>query len=179
MFWLKKIIKIIWGTPLTLQRITLIVFSLFVITLIVAEVIFRYFLEIPLMWFEEIILYSVFWFYIAGAAYATYDRSHIKGGIIQIFIKNNHRVLACFQSGVALLCLGLTSLLTVWSYNNFIWNLEMDSRSTQLFLPLAYAQLSLPVGFILMAVYFLSEFIVSIRGLLRGAPVNSAPESEQ
>ena len=140
-------------------------------------VICRYFLHIPLMWWEEIILYSVFWFYLAGAAYATYDRSHIKGGIIQIFIKNRPKVLVCFQAGAALLCLGLSGLLTVWGYNNFIWNLEANSRSTQLFLPLAYAQLSLPVGFILMAVYFLAEFIVSVRGLLRGVPVNSAPES--
>ena len=179
MFWLKKIAKIIWGTPLTLQRIILIVFSLFVITLIVGEVVFRYFLQMPVMWFEEIILYLVFWFYIAGAAYATYEHSHIKGGIVQIFIKNHPRVLACFQSGAAFLCLGLSSLLTVWSYNNFIWNLETGSRSTQLVLPLAYAQLSLPIGFILMAVYFFAEFIVSARGLLRGVPVNLAPESEQ
>ncbi len=179
MFWLKKIAKIIWVTPLTLQRITLIVFSLFVITLIVGEVIFRYFLQMPVMWFEEIILYLVFWFYLAGAAYATYDRSHIKGGVIQIFIKNRPKVLVSFQAGATFLCLGLSGLLTVWGYNNFIWNLEANSRSTQLFLPLAYAQLSLPVGFILMAVYFLAEFIVSVRGLLQSVPMNSAPESEQ
>ena len=177
MFWLKKIAKIIWVTPLTLQRIILIVFSLFVITLIVGEVIFRYFLQMPVMWFEEIILYLVFWFYLAGAAYATYDRSHIKGGVIQIFIKNRPKVLVCFQAGAALLCLGLSSLLTVWGYTNFIWNLEANSRSTQLFLPLAYAQLSLPVGFILMAVYFLAEFIVSVRGLLQDMPANSVPEN--
>jgi len=179
MVWLKKITKIIWGTPLTLQRVIIILYSLFVSSVIVVMVICRYFLHIPLMWWEEIVLYTVFWFYLAGAAYATYDRSHIKGGVIQIFIKNHPGVLASIQAGVALLCLGLSSLLTVWGYNNFIWNLEANSRSTQLFLPLAYAQLSLPVGFILMAVYFLAEFIMSVRGLLQGVPMNSAPESEQ
>ena len=114
-----------------------------------------------------------------GAAYATYDRSHIKGGVVQLFIKNHPRVLVSFQVGVTLLCLGLSGLLTVWGYDNFIWNLEVNSRSTQLFLPLAYAQLSLPVGFILMAVYFLTEFIDSVRDLVRGVPVNPAPGSGQ
>ena len=178
MVWLKRIAKIIWEVPLSLKRVIIIVYSLFMSAVIVVMVICRYFLHIPLMWWEEIILYSVFWFYVVGAAYATYDRSHIKGGVVELLIKNRPRALASFQVGVALLCLGLSSMLTVWGYTDFTWNLEANSRSTQLFLPLAYANLSLPVGFILMAVYFLAEFIDSVRGLLRGVPMNSTPRSE-
>jgi len=174
MVWLKRIAKIIWEVPLSLKRVIIIVYSLFMSAVIVAMVVCRYFLQIPLMWWEEVILYSLFWFYLVGAAYATYDRSHIKGGVVQLFIKNRPRVLASFHAGAALLCLGLSCLLTVWGYTNFIWNLEIDSRSTQLFLPLAYANLSLPVGFILIAVYFLTEFIDSVRNLVRGAPANPA-----
>jgi len=179
MVWLKRIAKIIWEVPLSLKRVIIIVYSLFVAAVIVVMVVCRYFLHVPLMWWEEVVLYSVFWFYLMGAAYATYDRSHIKGGVVQLFIKNHPRVLASFQAGVTLLCLGLSGLLTVWGYDNFIWNLEVNSRSTQLFLPLAYAQLSLPVGFILMAVYFLTEFIDSVRDLVRDVPVNPAPGSGQ
>jgi len=179
MVWLKRIAKIIWEVPLSLKRVIIIVYSLFMSAVIVVMVVCRYFLQIPLMWWEEVILYSLFWFYIVGAAYATYDRSHIKGGVVQLLIKNRPRVLASFQVGVALLCLGLSCLLTVWGYADFIWNLETDSRSTQLFLPLAYANLSLPVGFILMAVYFLTEFIDSVRDLVRGVPVNLAPRGGQ
>ena len=176
MVWLKRIARVIWEVPLSLKRTIIIVYSLFMSVVIVAMVVCRYFLQIPLMWWEEIILYSLFWFYLVGAAYATYDRSHIKGGVVQLFIKNRPRVLASFHAGAAFLCMGLSGLCTAWGYNNFIWNLEIDSRSTQLFLPLAYSTLSLPVGFILMAMYFLTEFIGSVRGLVRGVPANSALE---
>lgn len=131
------------------------------------------------MWWEEIVIYTVFWFYLCGAAYATYERSHIKGGVVQLFIKGHPRVLASFHVGVALLCLGLSGLFTVWGYNNFIWNLEIESRSTRLFLPLAYSTLSLPAGFSLMAVYFLTELIDSVRDLVRGVSANLAPGSRQ
>lgn len=177
--WLKRIARVIWEVPLSLKRVFIIVFSLFVAAVIVTMVIFRYFLQIPFMWWEELVLYTVFWFYLLGAAYATYDRSHIKGGIVQLFTKNRPRVLASFQVGVTLVCLGLSGLLTVWGYTNFTWQLEANSRSTQLFLPLAYANLSLPVGFALMAVYFFTEFIDSVRDLVRGVPVNPAPGSRQ
>lgn len=179
MVWLKRIARVIWEVPLSLKRVVIIVYSLFMSIVIVTMVICRYFLHIPLMWWEEIILYSLFWFYLLGAAYATYDRSHIKGGMVELLIKNRPRVLASFQVGVAFFCLGLSCMLTVWGYTDFAWNLEANSRSTQLFLPLAYANLSLPVGFILMAVYFLDEFIDSVRGLLRGVPMSSTPRSEQ
>lgn len=176
--WLKRTAKVAWEVPLSLERVTIVVLSLSVGALIVAMVVCRYFLEIPLMWVEEIVLYIIFWCYILGAAYATYERTHIKGGVVHLVIKDHPRVLACFQVGVALLCLGLSGLFTVWGYTNFIWNLEINARSTHLFLPLAYSYLSLPVGFLLMTVYFLSELIASVRGL-RSVPTNSAPRGGQ
>ncbi len=179
MVWLKRIAKIIWEAPLSLKRAFIITYSLFMSVVIVTMVICRYFLHIPLMWWEEVILYSLFWFYILGAAYATYDRSHIKGGVVELLIKNRPRVLMGFQAGVALFCIGLSCLLAVWGYTDFTWNLEANSRTTQLFLPLAYSTLSLPVGFSLMAVYFLAEFIDSVRDLVRGVPMNLAPRGGQ
>ena len=98
--WLKRSAKVAWEVPLSLERVTIIVLSLSVGALIVAMVVFRYFLEIPLMWVEEIVLYIIFWCYILGAAYATYERTHIKGGVVHRHQKkSNGKTQICVRQG--------------------------------------------------------------------------------
>jgi len=176
---LKRSVKLIIATPLNLQRAFLVIYSLFVASLMVIVVICRYFLQIPVMWFEEIILYSVFWFYLLGASYATYERSHISGGVVNQLLKEHPKVLAGINAGAALFCTSLSALMTSWAYTNFMWNLQTNSRSTQLFLPLAYSVLSLPVGFILMAIYFLVEFISLIPRLATKKPSDPSARGVQ
>jgi len=154
---------------LNVQRTILIALGILAAALILASIVFRYFLNLPLMWVEELCLYLIFWYYIAGASYATYDRSHIRGGVIDIILKDRPKILSGFHAGASLVCLGLSCLLAVWSYYDFVWNLGLDSRTTKLFLPIAWAHLSLTVGFILMVVYFFSESVDSLRSVKRGA----------
>ena len=164
--WLERTGSVTWKAILSLQRVVLILLGMLTAGFIIASVVFRYFLNLPLMWVEELCLYLVFWYYIFGAAYATYGRSHIKGGVLSLVIKNKPRLLGSFHAGATLICLGLSCLLVVWSYYDFTWNLRLDSRTTMLFLPMAWAHLSLTVGFILMGLYFLTELIDSLRGVL-------------
>ena len=165
--WLKRTGKIIWEALLAIQRVSGITLSLFTGGLIIAMVLFRYFLHIPLMWVEEICLYVIFWFYLFGASYAAHKRIHIVGGAIQIFFQNKPRVLGSIQVGTSAIATGLSCLLAFWSFGTFHWSIfgTGPPLTMQLFLPLAWAQLSLVIGFALMALYFLAEFIESIRRL--------------
>lgn len=164
LLWLKRTARVIWKGLLWLQRVSLVVLALFTGGLITAEVVFRYFLEIPGLWVEELCTYVILWLYLLGASYATYERSYIRAGIMQMFFKDNPKVLSGFQVGAAFISLGVSCLLAIWSYNNFIWVLTVDPRTVVLFLPLAYARLGLVCGFTLMALYFLAELIDSVRG---------------
>ena len=167
--WLKRTGKVAWEVPLTLQRVSGVVLSLFTSGLIIAMVIFRYFLHVPLMWVEEICLYVIFWFFMLGAAYATYRRLHIVGGIAPLLFQNKPRALGGLQVGTLTISFGLSCLLAFWSFGFFHWSIfgTGPPLTMQLFLPLAWAQLSLFVGFSLMALYFLWELIDSVRDLLR------------
>lgn len=168
MFWLQRTGRVIWEALLGLQRVSLVVLSLLLTVFIVSEVVIRYFLQIPFVagWVEELCLYAIFWFYFLGAVYSTYNRTYIKGGIVEVlFRKPRHQ--GYFQVGSALICLAISCLFAVWGYQEFLWNLEVNKITMMLFLPDAFSYLSIFVGFGLMSLYFLTELIGSVRGVIR------------
>lgn len=163
---ISKLLSQPWKMIIRLQQAILVGLSLYFVILVVAEVLFRYFLKMPLMFVEELCVYSIFWLYLLGAAYGTYDRSHIKGELVQMFFKSS-RVVGGFKVGVTFICLVLSVLMSIWGYQSFMWDLHAHGETQMLFLPLAYARLSIFVGFAFMTIYFLAELIDSFRVVMR------------
>lgn len=161
-----KLLSQLWKVAIRLQQAILVGLCLYFVILVVAEVLFRYFLKMPLMFVEELCVYSIFWLYLLGAAYGTYDRSHIKGELIQTFFKSP-RIIGGFKIGVTFVCLGLSFLMSIWGYQSFMWDLHAHGETQMLFLPLAYARLSIFVGFVFMTIYFLAELIDSFRAVVQ------------
>jgi len=102
-----------------------------------------------------------------GAALVTHERTHIKGGAIHMLLRNKPKILNSVYLGVTILSLGLCCLFTIWAYGTFEFSLGSGRITVHTRIPYAYAQLSLIPGFILMAIYFLSEAIDIIRGMRR------------
>ena len=167
MFRLKRTGRVIWEALLGLQRTTLVVLSISLTILVLAQVVIRYFLEIPFVGgqVEELTLYALFWFYFLGATYSTYKRTYIKGGVVEALFKN--RAQGYFNVGNAVIPLAISCLFAVWGYQEFLWNLEVNKRTIMLALPQAFSYVSIFVGFALMSLYFLTELIESVRGVLR------------
>ena len=63
------------------------------VVLIFAQVWMRYIFHVPMLWVEEIAITPAFWFYMMGAAYAVYERTHIRVDIVEIAIHNPKRRL--------------------------------------------------------------------------------------
>ena len=168
MFRLERTGRVIWEPLLGLQRVALVVLSIYLTLLVVFQVVIRYFLKIRLVGgaAEELTLYVIFWFYFLGAAYSTYNRSYIKGGVVEVLFKKP-RVQGYFKVGIAAIPLAISCLFTVWGYQEFLWTLGVNKITIMLFLPQAFSYLSIFVGFALMSLYFLTELIESVRGVLR------------
>ncbi len=151
----------------------------FILTcLIVTEVIFRYFLQLPQLWVEEVILYVVLWYYLLGAALATHDRSHIVGGVIHLLVRP--RIMSRFRLGTDFVSFALSCLFAYWSYHVFLWNLGKDPRTIQLNFPDAYAYLALFAGFAFISLYFLAVLINEARETFSShAPKNILTEGNQ
>lgn len=168
MFWLQRTGRVIWEALVGLQRVSLVVLSLYLTLLVVFQVVIRYFLKIRFVGgaAEELTLYAIFWFYFLGATYSTYNRSYIKGGVVEVLFKKP-RVQGYFKVGAAAIPLAISCLFAVWGYQEFLWNLEVNTRTIMLFLPEAFSYLSIFAGFALMSLYFLTELIDSVRGVIR------------
>ena len=173
---LKRVTRILWEAPLSLQRVIMITLALVLSILVLAQVLTRYFVHEPILWVEELALFLVFWFYLTGAVYATYRRRHIVGGIMHMFFKDKPRFLISFHVFASAVSLGLCGLFVYLSYDLFLYSLEVDPRTIHLFLPLAYARLALLFTYPLMTFYFLLQFLGSVRDLIRG--VSTIPVTE-
>ena len=140
------------------------------VVLIFAQVWMRYILHIPMLWVEEIAVTPAFWVYMMGAAYAVYERSHIKVDIVEIAIRNSRRrLLVRFIS--ALITLGLAMLFVYWGYHFFVWDLQMNMETATLRYPLIYGRCSIffAAG-ILGGLYFWVETIDLARQLFWSKP---------
>ena len=166
---IEKVGRKTWNALLVPQRAILVMLCLYTSGLIVASVIFRYILHISLLWVEELTVYVVFWLYFMGASLCTYERTHIKGGVMHIVLRNKPRVLITIRTFIAFLSLGLSVLFIFWGYEAFAYTLESGRTTVHTLLPQAYAQLSLIPGFAFMSLYFLAELIDSIRGRSHGS----------
>jgi len=176
--WLAKTVRILWLTPLTIVRATMVVLSLVVAGLVCAEVAVRYITFSPQLWVEELCLFIVFWYYFAGAVYATYKRSHISGGIMNMAFRKKPQVQEGIHLVATVTSLVLSGVFAVLAFQQFAYSVKVNPRTIHLLLPLAYSRLALSVGFTLMVLYFTYELIDSVRSL-KGLPPISVPGSKQ
>jgi len=155
--------KVIWERVnkiiTTTIRVALILGCTWVSGLMGAEIVSRTIFGHPLMFVQDLAVYTIVWVYMLGAIYTTYERRHLKGAIMDSLVKNpkTQRRIAALHAAFSA---GFSCLLSVWGFETFVYDLEMDPRTAMLLLPLAYARLSLFVGFALITIYFIREFVV-------------------
>ena len=155
--------RAIWDVAPRLVKVGLILGCTAISGLIGAEVVSRSIFGHPLMFVEDIAIYSIVWVYMLGAIYGTYEQSHLKGGIMTMLLRRHPEILKRLHAANAVISLGFCSLLSTWAFQSFLWDLSTKPRTQVLFLPLEYARLSLFVGFSLMAIYFLRELIGTLQ----------------
>jgi len=135
------------------------------VVLIFSQVWARYIFHVPMLWVEEIAVTPAFWVYMMGAAYAVYERSHIRVDVVEIAIHSpKRRLIIRFIS--ALITLGLAMLFVWWGYLFFVWDLQMNMETATLRYPMIYGRCSIFFGAgILGGLYFWVETIDLARQL--------------
>jgi TRAP-type transport system small permease protein len=128
-----------WALALCLGVMTSIVF---------VSVVFRYVLNSPLTWTEELASLLFAWLTFTGAFVGFRNRSHIAIDTLVIFLPPAvRRGVACFVDGCVLLLL----LLFVWQgirLTAATWSLEFPAME----ISRGYLYVAFPVGAVLMAV---------------------------
>ncbi len=154
------------------QKGILILTSLLLSSLMVTEVIGRYFLDSDIWGWEELAMICAMWLYLMGAAMAANDKSHISTEVMQLMIKNeqSQRIIKALTTLIALV---LAGFMIYWSFDLLWWGLQQNPLTPVYGLPWTISQSSLFFGSILITIYFLRDFIQCILSVVRHGELNS------
>lgn len=159
-------ISLLWLFKLRLQRWVLFSTSIAFTLLVFIQVISRYIFDYSFFGIEEAASYLAIIMYFIGAAYGTNAKGHISAGLVDAFCQPGwlvdvaHIITRLIS---ALLCAYLC--WETWDLVQF--NLQMDVRSVELRIPMAWIYSGMLVGMGLMTFYFFIEMIQSCINLFK------------
>ncbi|MCC8191081.1 MAG: TRAP transporter small permease subunit [Planctomycetes bacterium] len=141
---MKKLVRAVLLAQETLGTVLLGVFFIAIVLQIAAR-----YLQIPLLWTEEVANYSFIWAVFMGASAMVYHRAHFSFSFFRDRFRG--RAGACYSTGISLVLLAFTIAMTIygimvveefWDYN-WITVPQMSMGITWLCLPLMGITMSL------------------------------------
>ena len=128
----------------------------------VYSVVLRYCFKQNFYGSDEVIMLFAFWLYFMGAVYGSYENSHIKADLLNMYIKNLRK-----KDAVALVAQVLTivvnTIVLIWAIKFFNMELAKWGLSTALKIPLVIPKSAIFFGFLLMWFYHVYYFIHNLR----------------
>lgn len=142
--------------------ILLVIFSIIMVLATFLQVIFRYFLNQPLFWSEELSRYCFVWIVFVGAAIALKQGAHIG---VDYFVKH---LPFRFKTFLALLInCGITVFLILVIFQSIlVVNVNMAQHSPAMRIPMGIVYLAIPVGFTMMLGYIIVLSLKMVKSML-------------
>lgn len=126
-----------------------------------AGVIFRYYLNSPLLWSDEVAIFSLIWLTFVGGSMSIKRQQSAAVSLLTDRLKGRWKKIV-YIFGFAVVALFCAYLL----YISYHWlsspNIQIQ-RSSAMQLPLIYVYISVPVGFAFMFIHSLSLFVKSFK----------------
>jgi len=148
----------VWKFLERAEQTILVIVSLTVTFLVMAEVILRYVFARPLMGIEELATLVGCWLYFIGAAHASRERSHIMADVLNAIIKRPRSFLKV-KFVITIFTLIMTIVFLDWAWGYFRWALKIPEYTPSLRIPLIYAQVAMLVSAFLMVFYTFVELV--------------------
>jgi len=124
----------------------------------VYSVVLRYVFKGNFYGSDEVIMLFAFWLYFMGAVYGSYENSHIKADLLNVYIKNMRKKDAVALLG-QLLTIVVNTIVLVWAIRYFGAEIAKGGLSTALKIPLVIPKSAVFFGFLLMEFYHVVYFI--------------------
>ncbi len=142
-----------WTFLERLLKFGLIITGIMVTVITFAAVIARA-LNFNLLGYEEILIICAFWLYMLGAAYGSYENSHIKADIIVVMMKEGFlKDLIALLRNTLSVVLGIIFLL--WAVQLLEWTIINGQQTPVWRIPVTVAQSSLTFGLVVASFYHL------------------------
>jgi len=141
-----------------LQKTVVLILLIVIPLLVVAQVILRYVLQMPLMGIEEIMLFPTIWLYMLGGGVASCERDHIQAGILALYIKKE-KSLSVFYLVRTVVSVLISGWLTFWAFKYFLYSMKVWKLSSLLYLPLFFGESAMFIGLVFMTYFTFVELI--------------------
>ena len=169
----KKIFRPIIG----IQKGILIITSSLAVLIIVYNTIDRYIIQRGFFGMEELIIITAMWLYWVAGMQASYEASHIKGDVVNIFIKSEkgRKIVALIAQGLTVF--GLFFWMR-WGLDYYAWITGRGQAVTQgLRIPMITSQFPLILGFCSMFLYSIYHFVKTLISFIKGDKKVEAEET--
>ena len=157
----------VWQYKLAIQRFIMFVASLAFTAAVFLQVVTRYLFNYALFGIEEFASFAGVIMYFIGSAYATHERSHISASLVDT-IFGEGRFTSSVHAFTRLLAFALTLYVVFALWDLLVFTERMNTKSTELRLPMLWIYGTMFVGLVLTAFYFLLEFYDDVREAIRG-----------
>lgn len=132
----------------------------------VYSVVLRYVFKGNFYGSDEVIMLFAFWLYFMGAVYGSYENSHIKADLLNVYIKNMRKKDAVALLG-QILTIVVNTIVLVWAVRYFGGEIAKGGLSTGLKIPLVIPKSAVFFGFLLMEFYHVVYFIKNTMAFVR------------
>jgi C4-dicarboxylate transporter, DctQ subunit len=137
-------------TYILLLQFTIVVFL---------QVVLRYAFNITFFWSDEFTRYSLVWLVFIGTAVLSADKEHIRVGFLVDLLP--HKIKKCVDLLVNILCITFVAVISIFSYEYLISNMEVGSISLKIPMGLIYGVFPLAGVFIIL--FLLMDCIDNIK----------------
>ena len=157
---------VFWKVLQNVIRVVMIVGNVCSACLMAYCVVVRYVFKGNFYGSDEVIMLFAFWLYFMGAAYGSFENSHIKADLLNVYIKDMRK-----KDALALVALVLTivvnTIVLAWAWKYFLMEIHKGGMSTALKIPLVIPKSAVFFGFLLMELYHVYYFIHYLLTYLR------------
>ena len=155
---MKSMLSNIEKILLRFERAIMLSVGLLLPAMITVGVIFRYILKTDLFAIEEFEVFLAIWFYFMGSAYASYKKQQITADILQAMVKSfaTRKLVAIIASLIMVL---VSIAFCYYSFDMMAYSWDKQPRTAVWKLPLVWEYLAVLLGFIIMTVYSIRDFV--------------------
>lgn len=133
-----------WKILIKTMRFILIVLGIIVAGIVATSCLGR-FVNFNFSGFEELLVIFVFWLYMLGCAYGSYENSQIKADILEVMMKDGI-VKDIIRTIKYILTLVLGAIMMIWAFQLVQWSVEQGTMTTVYRLPMTIGHSSMVVG---------------------------------
>ncbi len=145
----------LWQAFLKILKLLIFICGAVPLVIIFVSVFMRYVMHKDFFGYEDIVMLFTLWLYYLGAAYATWEESHIRGDMMSFLFKSGKakKYYKISLNAFAVICM---AFWMKWGFEYVVWNFNAGGKTSALKIPLIASELAIYFG--ICGLFFYSIF---------------------